>query len=205
MNVSKIEDIIKWYQQTPDFEILINKYITDDTLRDDAKQDIILIILEYNREKIIDMYDQKTLKFFLIRVITNQLFSKNSLFYRTHLKNSHYELTDEIQIPDENDTIEVEKQCVKIDKKHSKIYSRISKFLKNYQELTHRNNMDVILFNYYIENKTTYRKMGKLTGINHSQIHQSVTHIHKLILSQFKTSYDDVQPYIKYINKKHTR
>lgn len=60
---------------------------------DDLTQEIYLILLEYDREKIIEMYNNKQLNFFLTRIIKNQINSVTSPFYRKYRK--FYELTDE--------------------------------------------------------------------------------------------------------------
>lgn len=48
---------------------------------DDFQQEIYLILLTYNQDKIIEMYNNKQLKFFMVRIIQNQYHSKNSPFY----------------------------------------------------------------------------------------------------------------------------
>ena len=60
---------------------------------DDLIQEIYLILLEYDREKIIEMYNNKQLNFFLTRIIKNQINSVTSPFYRKYRK--FYEMTDE--------------------------------------------------------------------------------------------------------------
>lgn len=61
--------------------------------RDDLAQEVYIIILEYDRDKITEMYNNKQLNFFLTRVIKNQINSVTSSFYRKYRK--FYELTDE--------------------------------------------------------------------------------------------------------------
>lgn len=65
---------------------------------DDFAQEIYLILLEYDEEKLIEIYNKNQLKFFIVRIIQNQYHSKNSPFYmkykRYQLKAN--ELTEEI-------------------------------------------------------------------------------------------------------------
>lgn len=61
--------------------------------RDDLAQEVYIIILEYDRDKITEMYNNKQLNFFLTRIIKNQINSVTSPFYRKYRK--FYELTDE--------------------------------------------------------------------------------------------------------------
>lgn len=53
---------------------------------DDLAQEIYLILLEYDKEKIEEMYNKNQINFFISRIITNQAFSKNSPFYLNYKK-----------------------------------------------------------------------------------------------------------------------
>lgn len=59
---------------------------------DDLTQEVYLILMEYDSNKIIELWDNKQMKFWLVRVITNQYFSKNSPFYKKYKK--YYQLID---------------------------------------------------------------------------------------------------------------
>lgn len=74
-----VEDIIKNLGVSP-------KYA------DDLTQEIYLILLEYNKEKIIEMYENKQLNFFLTRVIKNQWMSNTSPFFKKYRK--YYDVVD---------------------------------------------------------------------------------------------------------------
>ena len=67
-----VEDMIK--------NMNINEY------PDDLAQEIYLILLEYDKEKIEDIYNKNQINFFISRIITNQAFSKNSPFYLNYKK-----------------------------------------------------------------------------------------------------------------------
>ena len=67
-----VEDMIK--------NMNINDY------SDDLAQEIYLILLEYDKEKIEEMYNKNQINFFISRIITNQAFSKNSPFYLNYKK-----------------------------------------------------------------------------------------------------------------------
>ena len=53
---------------------------------DDLAQEIYLILLEYDKVKIEEMYNKNQINFFISRIITNQAFSKNSPFYLNYKK-----------------------------------------------------------------------------------------------------------------------
>lgn len=67
---------------------------------DDFLQEMYMVLLEYNPEKIVEMYEKKQLKFFMVRIIQNQYNSKTSPFYRKYKK--YYKYIDGNYINDEN-------------------------------------------------------------------------------------------------------
>ena len=60
----------------------------DDTLKD-LSQEIYLDLLSKDEEKIINLYETNQIRFFVVRMVTNNLFSKNSPFYQTFKKNTN--------------------------------------------------------------------------------------------------------------------
>lgn len=79
------------YEEETVKKIIRNMKILSDA--DDLEQEIYLILLEYNEEKIIEMYNKKQLKFFIIGIIQRQYHSKTSPFYKKYKK--YYTLIDE--------------------------------------------------------------------------------------------------------------
>lgn len=59
---------------------------------DDLTQEVYLILLEYNRDKIIELYKKKQLKFFIIGILQRQYHSNTSPFYKKYKK--YYTLVD---------------------------------------------------------------------------------------------------------------
>lgn len=59
---------------------------------DDLAQEIYLILLEYDNEKVINMYNNKQLKFFLVGIIQRQYHSVTSPYYKKYKK--YYSLID---------------------------------------------------------------------------------------------------------------
>ncbi len=55
-----------------------------DHLREDLKQEVILVICELPEEKIIGLHERKELEFYTVRVILNMLKNKYSQFYRRY-------------------------------------------------------------------------------------------------------------------------
>lgn len=70
-------------------ELLKNMGVKENDF-DDLKQELAIILLEYNQDKLKEMYDKKQIKFFLVRVIQFQYFSKTSPFYKKYKKYYHF-------------------------------------------------------------------------------------------------------------------
>lgn len=62
----------------------------DDTLNDLA-QDIYVDLLSKDEDKIVRMYNDNQLKFFVTRMVMNNIRSKNSPYYMTYKKNKNKE------------------------------------------------------------------------------------------------------------------
>ena len=60
----------------------------DDTLKD-LSQEIYLDLLSKDEDKIVNLYETNQIRFFVVRMVTNNLFSKNSPFYQTFKKNTN--------------------------------------------------------------------------------------------------------------------
>lgn len=93
-------NIIEALAKEKTVETLCTNMGVEQAYLDDLVQEIYLILLEYNEDKLIKMYERKQLKFFIVRIIMNQYFSKNSPFYKK------YKLYDQRQ--DYNKEIETE-------------------------------------------------------------------------------------------------
>ena len=76
---------------------------------DDLIQEIYIILLEYNKDKLIDLYNKKQLRYFLVGIIQRQYHSSTSPFYKKYKK--YYTLVDENYINNvevNDDDIDVE-------------------------------------------------------------------------------------------------
>jgi len=67
----------------------------------DLAQVIYLALLEYDNDKVVELYEKEQINFFLVRIIKNQWMSSTSPFYRIYRKFSRqsnelsqYETTD---------------------------------------------------------------------------------------------------------------
>ena len=62
---------------------------TNSDALNDLSQNIYLDLLSKSEEKIVNLYETNQLRFFIVRMILNNLFSKNSPFYQTFKKNAN--------------------------------------------------------------------------------------------------------------------
>ena len=70
-------------------QIVSNIAKSSDDLLNDLVQEIYLDLLSKSEEKIVNLYETNQLRFFIVRMATNNLFSKNSPYYQTFKKNAN--------------------------------------------------------------------------------------------------------------------
>lgn len=77
------------YEKRTVRSILENMRVSSNDI-DDLEQEIYMILLNYNQEKIIQMWEKKQLNYFVVGVITRQYNSKTSPFYKKYKKYYKY-------------------------------------------------------------------------------------------------------------------
>ena len=70
-------------------EIVSNIAKTNSDILNDLSQNIYIDLLLKDEEKIVNLYETKQLRFFIVKMAKNNLFSKNSPFYKTFKKNAN--------------------------------------------------------------------------------------------------------------------
>lgn len=86
-------DIIEEIARNKLIEELMKNMGIKDNDKDDLMQEIYLVLLVYDEDKIIELYNNNQLKFFIVRIIQNQYFSKNSRYFMQYKR--YYKLIDE--------------------------------------------------------------------------------------------------------------
>lgn len=91
-----------------DIKTIISNMAIKDEHRDDLFQEVIIILLQYNNEKLEAIYNKKQLKFFVARIICNQYYSVHSYFWKTFKKyeDNKYNLVDYLHNETGNDEAE---------------------------------------------------------------------------------------------------
>ena len=70
-------------------EIVSNVAKTNSDILNDLSQNIYIDLLLKDDEKIVNLYETNQLRFFIVKMAKNNLFSKNSPFYKTFKKNAN--------------------------------------------------------------------------------------------------------------------
>ena len=70
-------------------EIVSNIAKTNSDILNDLSQNIYIDLLLKDDEKIVNLYETNQLRFFIVKMAKNNLFSKNSPFYKTFKKNAN--------------------------------------------------------------------------------------------------------------------
>lgn len=95
------DKIIDELYRNKEIDELINYLTSNNSLKDDLKQELFIILCNMNDEKIIGLYERKEIKYYIIRIIKNQFHSSTSPFYKKY-RNIINE-PDEIFYPVESD------------------------------------------------------------------------------------------------------
>lgn len=70
-------------------QICSNIAKTNSDILNDLSQNIYIDLLMKDEEKIVNLYETNQLRFFIVKMAENNLFSKNSPFYKTFKKNAN--------------------------------------------------------------------------------------------------------------------
>ena len=70
-------------------QIVSNIAKSSDDLLNDLVQEIYLDLLTKDEDKIIKLYESNQIRYFVVRMVTNNLFSKNSPYYQVFKKNTN--------------------------------------------------------------------------------------------------------------------
>ena len=98
-------EIIDELSKNATVEKIVNKMVSSSKNRfdfpDDLIQDIYVLLLEKDEDLIVNLYNKGELGFYLLKVVRNQLLSKNSPYYTKYIKFRAYsdDITQAASIP----------------------------------------------------------------------------------------------------------
>jgi hypothetical protein len=94
-------EIVEQLFTSKEFNDCINK-MEPDHLRDDLRAEVVLILLETEEKKLIEIHQGGGLKFYTVRIIMNLIQSKTSLFYKLY-RQQVVEITDKFIAGEDQD------------------------------------------------------------------------------------------------------
>lgn len=98
-------EIIDELSKNATVEKIVNKLVSSSKNRfdfpDDLIQDIYVLLLEKDEDLIVNLYNKGELGYYLLKVVRNQLLSKNSPYYTKYIKFRAYsdDITQAASIP----------------------------------------------------------------------------------------------------------
>lgn len=80
------KELITRIAENEEYLAICHKITGGNSLYKDLFQEALIILLEYDNEKIIEIYKRGEIRFFLTRIFTNLYKNKNSIFNRKYLR-----------------------------------------------------------------------------------------------------------------------
>ncbi len=152
---------IKWLYDN-EFELAFKNIGRD--LWEDLRQEVALIVLEYDKDKIKDLEEKgkQVFKFWIVRICCNQLHSKYGKMWR--LYNQLLPVEDIVKfVREEDETFDDQPLINSIERRIEQLYWYDKEILKMYIELG------------------SVRKVSAVTGIPHTSIFITIKNIRKCI------------------------
>ena len=167
------ERLAKHYSELYEIALKITK--GNDLDAQDLTQEVYIIMLEYNQEKLQTIYDNGHLKFWVARVMLNQYLRSSSPFKKKH----HTYLKDE--------------NAIVGDLMHDNSESDISDKIVLEQRLELVNGImndlhfyDKTLFKVYYETDHSIRSLAEATGISTTSIFHTIKNVRNYIIDEVK-------------------
>lgn len=175
-------EIVIWISNNIDIDKFINKVISTSQLEQndkDLKQYIYLYLLEYDNNKLNNLYNNKVLPQFIMTIILNQRNYYKS-YFNEYLKNNSYDLE-----------YEVEDEIIEDDDKENKL-NFINKELKKYvgkrKNLTKQEEYEMLCYEIYrmlIKRNMSIKLLSENLDINY----RTVSRLIKFARENIKKNY----------------
>lgn len=159
------EQIVNLVATNPEYKKICTTIAKGNDLADDLFQELIIILIQYDKAKLEQVYKSGGLKFFIIRILQNQYKSDSSDFHRKHRRfnQASVELTG-IEVWDNEET-------------KDQYYSYIVEYEQSRE--VHEDSADWYansLFKGFIR-EGGYRKLERKTGISRTAITTTLTEV----------------------------
>lgn len=161
-------EIVLWVYNNINIDKFINKVIINSYLEHndkDLKQYVYLTLLEYDNEKLNNLYNNKVIPQFVMQIILNQRNYYKS-FYNTYLKNNDNEI--EFDVIDEEEEYDNE-----IDNKIKFVNKELKKYVSNRKNLTKDEEYEMLCYEIYritLKRGMTIKKLSQNLQINYRTV-----------------------------------
>jgi DNA-binding transcriptional ArsR family regulator len=169
------KEIIESIYNSKEFNDMIEKVSMYGELKEDLKQEVILILLEYPEHKIVQMYKDKSIKFFVLRVTLNQFNSTTSPFY-TKLKKFSTLTSEIINITEPDNT-----------KENSLVFDFLKREIVQKKNTTRESYFDALLLEAYISCGNNVSELERRLG---GMTRKTITRHLKRIREKIKTKWN---------------
>lgn len=145
----------------------------------DLVQDLYVIILEYDQEKIKKIVENGHLVFWSARVLMNQYVRTNSAFktkYYTKLRTENYDVKNFQYFDDIEELVEFENKL---------------QFVKDKMNNLHE--YDKLLFEIYFSSGKSIRKLAKDTGISTTSIYTTLKNVKQYLKDEVESEYKEFE------------
>lgn len=171
------QELITKIAENKEYLTICRKITGGNLLYKDLFQEALLILLEYNNEKIIDIYRQGRIRFFFARICTNLYRNKNSTFNKKYLR-YEYPLNGSVLIEDENYDFEKDEEY----ESKRRLVQKELKIKNDDDPLWYENS----IFKHYLKEGTII-KLAKNTGIKYQSLETTIRRVRNRIRKQYET------------------
>lgn len=185
-------------------ESFLSKITSDHYLKEDLRQELFLILCKMNDKKIIDLYENNELKYYVIRIAKNNYHSSTSPFHKKY-RNTKLEYGLELEDIDIDTNFHFEKLILESNKR-DEMSDKLRRLIKMIDTIVesdlHWYNQGI--FNMYFKKgkwdkidgefrdlecgkeKSTYRRIEEITKIDHTSVFLTMKESIEIIKNKLK-------------------
>lgn len=181
--------IIEELANTPLYMDICKTYTANDYIKEELYQEFFIVLLKYKEDKIIEMYNNKQLRYFCVGIIKTMATSSKSPFYNKIRKpqltsiefNTETEITDDFDNNLDAETLREE------------FLNDINKFLMSKENEEKRFWYSKQIFELYFVKGMNYRQISEETLIPITSLYYTVLNVKQLIKEEFNLEYQDIK------------
>lgn len=173
------QNVIDHMIKDPFYEQVLFKFFeTNKTYLDEFRQELWLILLQLDENKLITLYNKNEIKYFYIGIIKNQLISNRSPFHRKFRMSTTIEFEDDNTLLEEDDIDKIiikEKKLKYIDERLEELIIKFPLMLK-----------DISIFKMHFYDGLNYRQIVSKTNIPLTSVHNYITNVKHFLKRNIK-------------------